>query len=198
MSHSDLERPLEPSDREPVSSFEDDEKLAQEAAYDLPEPSEPSTAEEEPEEDELEPSESRSYLEDDEDWAAANDSIIHEDEASVIAQQDDALVSWDIEGLYDDYGKVRSKRSLRNNPPALVVSDSNGDTATFVLTKNLSAVLAKHLENTNRAFYGIRPKSERSTKEKLSDAGDLLKANLGKAIIFGGIILGLLIFGLFF
>jgi len=198
MSHNDLENDLEPSDRESVSSFEDNEKLAQEAAYDLPEPSETTVADEGSQSDRLDPVEAKSYLDDDEDWAAAADSIIHEDEASVIAQQDEALVSWDIQGLYDDYGKVRSKRSLRNNPPALVVSDSNGDTATFVLTKGLSAVLAKHMENTNRAYYGIRPKSERSTKEKLSDAGSLLKANLGKAIIFGGIILGLLIFGLFF
>jgi len=198
MSHSDPERSLEPSDRESVSSFESDEKLAQEPAYDLPGPLEPTESGDEVELREPEPEERRSYLDDDEDWAAASDSIIHEDESSVIAQQDEALVSWDIQGLYDDYGKVRSKRSLRNNPPALVVSDSNGDSATFVLTKNLSAVLAKHMENTNRAYYGIRPKSERSTREKLSDAGSLLKANLGKAIIFGGIILGLLIFGLFF
>lgn len=198
MSHSDTDRPLEPSDQELVSSLQDDEKLTQEATYALSEPSEPSGLDGDSSLDDVEPSESSSYLDDDEDWAAANDSIIHEDEASVIVQQDEALVSWDIQGLYDEYGKVRSKRSLRNNPPALVVSDSNGDTATFVLTKGLSATLAKHMENTNRAYYGIRPKSERSTKEKLTDAGSLLKANLGKAIIFGGIILALLIFGLFF
>jgi len=198
MSHSDTDRPLEPSDQELVSSLQDDEKLTQGAAYALSEPSEPSGLDGDSSLDDVEPSESSSYLDDDEDWAAANDSIIHEDEASVIVQQDEALVSWDIQGLYDEYGKVRSKRSLRNNPPALVVSDSNGDTATFVLTKGLSATLAKHMENTNRAYYGIRPKSERSTKEKLTDAGSLLKANLGKAIIFGGIILALLIFGLFF
>lgn len=139
-----------------------------------------------------------SYLDDDEEWAAASDEILHHDEDSVIAQQEEAVVSWDIRGLYDEQGKVRSKRSLKNNPPLLVISNSNGENASFVLTKNLSGLLARHFDNTYRAYYGIRPKEEMSLKEKLNDAKSGLRENMGKAIIIGGLLVALLIFGFFF
>ncbi len=138
------------------------------------------------------------YLDDDELWMKSSDEVLHSDGSTVVAKQDEAVVSWDIYGLYDEQGKVRSKRSLRNNPPALVISDSNGGEATFVLTKDLSGVLATHLENTHRAYYGIRPRSEMSFKEKMLDARSGLRENMGKAIIIGGILLGLVIFGIFF
>ena len=212
MPQNDLERDLSVEDREVASSDEIAEKVDQDEVYDPLAPIEGESSEvisdqtgeadtADPEEDELEDSTAqpaKSYLEDDEEWAAAADEILHQDEVSVIAQQDEAVVSWDINGLYDEFGKVRSKRSLKNNPPTLIVSDSNGDTASFVLTKDLSGVLARHMENTNRAYYGIRPKSERSMKEKLGDAKAGLRENMGKAIVIGGILLGLLIFGLFF
>lgn len=138
------------------------------------------------------------YLEDDEFWSKSKDEILFSDDSSVIAQQEDAVVKWDIQGLYDDQGKVRSKRSLRNNPPMLVISDSTDTTASFVLTKDLSANLAKHFENTHRAYYGIRPKKEMSFKEKVSDAKTGFRENMGKVIVIGGLLLGLLIFGIFF
>lgn len=138
------------------------------------------------------------YLEDDELWSRAQDEILFSDESSVIAQQEEAVVKWDIQGLYDEDGKVRSKRSLRNNPPLLVVSDSTDVTASFVLTKDLSGNLAKHFENTYRAYYGIRPKKEMSFKEKVTDAKTGVRENMGKVIVIGGLIVGLLIFGIFF
>lgn len=139
-----------------------------------------------------------SYFDDDENWDELSDTIIHQDEISVIAQQNEAVVRWNIEGLYDEDGKVRSKRSLKNNPPIFVVSDSNGEEATFVLTKSLAGILANHFENAHRAYYGIRPRGEMSFKEKLGKAKIGLKNNMGKAIIIGGILIGLLIFGLLF
>lgn len=137
-------------------------------------------------------------LEEDEEWANAADRIIHSDEHSVQAIQQEVVVDWDIENLYDDQGKIRGKRSLRNNPPLLVVSNSDGQAVSFVLSKDLSGILARHFENANRAFYGIRPKEELSVREKFSEAKTGLRENMGKAIIVGGILLGLLIFGLFF
>lgn len=139
-----------------------------------------------------------SYFDDDENWDELSDTIIHQDEFSVVAQQNEAVVKWNIEGLYDEDGKVRGKRSLRNNPPLFVVSDSNGEEATFVLTKELSGVLANHFENAHRAYYGIRPRDEMSFREKLGEAKTGIKNNMGKAIIIGGLLVGLLIFGLVF
>lgn len=138
------------------------------------------------------------YFEDDEEWSASSDEILHSDEESVTAKQTDAVVNWDIDSLYTDEGKVRSKRSLKNSPPVLRISNSEGQSAEFVLTKNLSRVLANHLENTSRAYYGIRPKSEMSMKDKFSEAKTGLRENMGKAIIIGGLLAALVIFGIFF
>lgn len=150
------------------------------------------------EDEKIEPAAGSDYLDDDELWMKSSDEILHSDGTTVVAKQDEAVVSWDIYGLYDEQGKVRSKRSLRNNPPALVISDSNGGEATFVLTRDLSGVLARHFENTHRAYYGIRPRSEMSFKEKVLDARSGLRENMGKAIVIGGILLGLVVFGIFF
>lgn len=139
-----------------------------------------------------------SYLDDDEAWSRSDDEILFNDETTVVSQQEEAVVKWDIQGLYDDLGKVRSKRSLKNNPPLLVVSDSTDSTVSFVLTKNLAGNLARHFENTHRAYYGISPKSELSFKEKMIDAKTGLRENMGKVVIIGGLLLALLVFGIFF
>lgn len=148
--------------------------------------------------EEIDTSASDRYFEDDEEWSASSDEILHSDEESVTAKQTDAVVNWDIDSLYTDEGKVRSKRSLKNSPPVLRISNSEGQSAEFVLTKNLSRVLANHLENTSRAYYGIRPKSEMSMKDKFSEAKTGLRENMGKAIIIGGLLTALVIFGIFF
>jgi len=223
MSRNDLEQPLSPSDAEATSSLQDERSVDERAVYDPSAPIEPAEASEAelnraPEqidgsaEDaggsetaaEEEDSEAQSradgnpasnYLDDDEEWLLASDQILHQSEDTVIAQQEDAVVSWDIQGLYDETGKVRGKRSLKNNPPMLVISDSTGENATFVLTKDLSGVLARHFDNTHRAYYGIRPKDELTFKEKLSDAKTGLRENMGKAIVVGGLLVALLLFG---
>jgi len=220
MSKSELNQPLSPSDEENASSLQDGRSGAERTIYDPSAPIEAAPASEdaaassleyqETKEDEhvstedesfeaqvgqpLE-DEKRSYLDDDEEWLLASDQILHQSEDTVIAQQEDAVVSWDIQGLYDESGKVRGKRSLRNNPPMLVISDSGGENATFVLTKDLSGVLARHFDNAHRAYYGIRPKDELTLKEKLSDAKTGLRENMGKAIVVGGLLVALLIFG---
>lgn len=148
--------------------------------------------------DDVEPKQS-SYLDDDDEAIlASSDTLLHSDGSLTIAQQEEAVVKWDIQGLYDERGRVRSKRSLKNNPPVFVVSDSNGEEATFILTKELSAALARNFENANRAYYGIKPRGEMKFKDKLGEAKQGLRENMGKAIVIGGLLLGLLIFGIFF
>lgn len=199
----DSEQPLSPAKGEDTSLLQDEQSGAESAVYspsatvepELEDRSVDSTLDGEAEERPATDRVPDSYLDDDEEWLLAADKIIHKDEISVIAQQEDAVVNWDIQGLYDDQGKVRGKRSLRNNPPMLVISDSNGESATFVLTKDLSGVLARHFDNTHRAYYGIRPKDELSFKEKLGDAKTGLRENMGKALVVGGLLIALLIFG---
>ena len=137
------------------------------------------------------------YFDDDE-WSESSDEVLHSDEESVTVKQNEAVVTWDIDRLYTEEGKVRSKRSLKNSPPILRISNSQGQSADFVLTKELSRILANHLENTNRAYYGIRPKSEMTVKDKLNEAKVGLRENMGKAVIIGGLLAALLIFGIFF
>lgn len=199
MSKDELEQPLSPSDEQIASPDHSDEGGAQSAVYDpsAPLPEESAATVEEPTSDAT-PEQSDTYLDDDELVTAASDLVIQQDEDFVVVQQEDAVVKWDIQGLYDENGKVRSKRSLRNNPPMLVISDSLGDNATFVLTRELSGVLARHFDNTYRAYYGIRPKDELSFKEKMGEAKTGIQRNMGKLIIVGGLLIGLLIFGLVF
>lgn len=199
MSKDELEQPLSPSDEQIASPDHSDEGGAQSAVYDpsAPLPEESAATVEEPTSDAT-PEQSDNYLDDDELVTAASDLVIQQDEDFVVVQQEDAVVKWDIQGLYDENGKVRSKRSLRNNPPMLVISDSLGDNATFVLTRELSGVLARHFDNTYRAYYGIRPKDELSFKEKMGEAKTGIQRNMGKLIIVGGLLIGLLIFGLVF
>ena len=165
MSRDELEQPLSPSEEQIASPDRSEGEVAQDAVYDpsAPLPGESTASEEtptaQPEEKQVD-----SYLEDDELITAASDEVLQQDEDTVIVQQEEAVVKWDIQGLYDETGKVRSKRSLRNNPPMLVISDSLGENATFVLTKELSGILARHFDNTYRAYYGIRPKDELTFK----------------------------------
>lgn len=199
MSRDELEQPLSPSDEQIASPDHSDGEGAQDAVYDpsAPLPDEP-TAPEEASAAQEEQKQVDSYLDDDELITAASDEVLQQDEDTVIVQQEEAVVKWDIQGLYDETGKVRSKRSLRNNPPMLVISDSLGDNATFVLTKELSGILARHFDNTYRAYYGIRPKDELTFKEKLGEARTGIQRNMGKLIIIGGVLAALLIFGLVF
>lgn len=199
MSKDELEQTLSPSDEQIASPDHSDEGGAQSAVYDpsAPLPEESAAPAEELTSDAAS-EQSDSYLDDDELVTAASDLVIQQDEDFVVVQQEDAVVKWDIQGLYDENGKVRSKRSLRNNPPMLVISDSLGDNATFVLTRELSGVLARHFDNTYRAYYGIRPKDELSFKEKMGEAKTGIQRNMGKLIIVGGLLIGLLIFGLVF
>lgn len=199
MSKDELEQSLSPSDEQIASPDHSDGEGAQDAVYDpsAPLPEESVATADDPSSDAT-PEQSDSYLDDDELFAAASDRVIQQDEDFVVVQQVDAVVKWDIQGLYDEAGKVRSKRSLRNNPPMLVVSDSLGDNASFVLTKELSGILARHFDNTYRAYYGIRPKDELTFKEKMGEAKTGIQRNMGKLIIVGGLLIGLLIFGLVF
>lgn len=207
MSQNDLEQPQSADLPENEASVEDQTKVAESAGSDR------STPVADPIGDEIEADDAAffeksatgsiptnsSYLnDDDEAILASSDTLLHSDDALTIAQQEDAVVKWDIQGLYDERGKVRSKRSLRNNPPIFVVSDSNGEEATFILTKDLSAALARNFENANRAYYGIKPRDEMKFREKLGEAKQGFRENMGKAIVVGGLLVALLIFGIFF
>lgn len=134
-----------------------------------------------------------SYFNDDEACLSINEELLNVEDNSVIVKQDDVLVSWSIENLYDDNGKVLSKRELKNSPPILKVVNSNDEEVAFVLTKELSAILANHFENTYRAYFGLRPKSERTFREKISDTKNTLSEHKGKFIFFGGVIVALIV-----
>jgi len=153
----------------------------------------------EPEGEALEgsPTKSDDYFEDDE-LALSRDEILSEDSSSVIAKQQEGVVSWEISGVYDENGKVRSKYALRNSPPLLQVRDSLGNQADFLLTKDLSGSLAKNFDDLHRAYYGIRPRSEMTTREKLGEIKSGLRDHMGKVIVVGGILLALIVFGIFY
>lgn len=72
--------------------------------------------------------------------------------------QDDNIVAWSIEGLLDEKGKVLPRRKINAMPPELRVSDSNGNEASFFLTKELSAQLRHSMNVVYSAHYGVEVK----------------------------------------
>ena len=116
MSKDELSQPLSPSNEQIASSDRRDEKVEESATYDPSEYVEEPVAQSATVEDHPQPQTAGdSYLDDDDLLTASSDEVLHQDEDTVIVQQDEAVVSWDIRGLYDETGKVRSKRSLRDN-----------------------------------------------------------------------------------
>lgn len=132
-------------------------------------------------------------LDDDENFLNAQDEILEHSTQHVIAQQPEGVVTWDIEGLYNENGKVLNKYLLRLNPPKLVVQDSNGEQAEFLITKDLSDLLSQQFEIVSKAYHGIRPPSELTLGEKAKGFVAWLKANKMKATILGALAATILI-----
>lgn len=117
-----------------------------------------------------------SYFSDDEQFLSGDDIVISQDESIGIIQQLDGVISWELVNFYNEDGDVRSKASMRNEPPVMRISSSTGDFAEFVVTKDLARTLSDLFSDVHRAYFGVPPKSK--NKDKLfSQEGMKNKAN---------------------
>lgn len=89
----------------------------------------------------------------------SNDKEIDRSEDRGLIEQNQSVVAWRIENLYDTDGKMFSPRVLKSNPPSLIVSDGEDNEVAFLLTKNLTMHLNGAFSQVYHAYYGISTKS---------------------------------------
>lgn len=141
------------------------------------------------------------YFDDDEEFLKGDDTTIHEANDVAIFQQLENVVSWEIENYYKDDGKPRNRLSLRNDPPILKISNSSGENASFVISKEFSGSLSKLFSDIERSYYGVSEKRMNNkaidSKDRISDFVNFVKRH-GVLFILGGLILGVSLFSMFF
>ena len=109
------------------------------------------------------------------------DRVLHLDRESGAVKQSAEIVVWEIRGLYDSRGRVKSRFALRANPPALKISSDTGKEAVLTMTKEMANILGKQCADLHGAYYGIRPSSELTLSERKDTFIESLKKNKAKA-----------------
>jgi hypothetical protein len=102
--------------------------------------------------------ETDSYFKDDEDFLEAGDELVHSAKDIAVFLQKEKVVTWELKNFYDLTGKPRSKVALRNDPPMLGISNSDGEEVEFLLSAHFAQSLGATLENVHRAYYGVAPR----------------------------------------
>lgn len=141
---------------------------------------------------------------DEEDFAIeSNDQEAYQTPEGAGYIQEHGSVVWTIDGTHDEKGKLKSARKLNSEPPMLnletVDEEGNAQYMTFVLTKGFSQSLGRAVEDVNRQYYGLKPKDERSPKERLSESWGAVKAWVPEhkvATVFIALIVAFMVYGL--
>lgn len=100
-----------------------------------------------------------------------NDSIIEQDYLSSLVEQEDRLVYYEVENIYQNIKKrtYKSKFKMKKNPPTLTVRDDLGNEAIFYLTENLTDELIGTLKDVKKAYLGFSGPSKMGVPDKLTD-----------------------------
>lgn len=109
--------------------------------------------------------------EEEEDVYPSSDNIKFKDDETVIVEQLENVVTWEIRGLYNKNGKLKKKMTLTKKPPIFSISSSSGDMAEFIVSKDMSFQLYKNFELIYKAYFGLdgREKDERPFGERVND-----------------------------
>lgn len=100
-----------------------------------------------------------------------NDEILEKDYLSSLVSQDDRLIYYEVENIYNDPKKkvFRNRLKMRRDPPVLVIRDDFENEAKFYLTENLTDELSETLRQVKRAYYGFNNPSDIHMPEKFID-----------------------------
>lgn len=160
---------------------------------------------EEPEE-ELEPSEddydadegSYDYFDDDEEFLEGDDITLHEDVNMAIVKQSDTVVSWQVDNFYKDNGNTRSAVSLRTDPPIFTIGNSDGDSVSFIITKEFAGQLESVMGDIYRGYFGVSSKrskdiGRKGVKGTFERVKEWAVENKFKAGVLGVLVVGLLV-----
>jgi len=132
----------------------------------------------------------KDYFDDDEQFLKGDDSVIVEKDVLSLFKQSDNVVSCEILNFYDEKGKPRNRMSLRNDPPVLHISSSDGQSADFVLTQNFTKSIADTLKTVEKSYLGIpSAKKKKVDQEEIHNTFDRVvnwaKTNKVKSIFLG-------------
>lgn len=140
------------------------------------------------------------YFDDDE-FLAGDDQTLRSEDDLKIFQQMENVVSWKVANFYKDNGKPRKRISLRNDPPILQISSSDGATAEFFVTNELSASFEKIFGDISKSYRGLditdnsaSAFSQEGIKQKLSSMVDWVSVNRFKAIMLSVVFVLLMVF----
>lgn len=126
---------------------------------------------------------------------ASDDFVLSEDEDAAVIKQLEGTVSWYIDGLYNDNGKTHNSIYLRENPPLFIIESSDGDEASFILTKDLARTFAKTFGDLNKVYYGSRKeRGEKSFDEKVKAMPEWSRENPIKAVVGLALVFALFVF----
>lgn len=79
------------------------------------------------------------YFDDDEEFLAGDDKVLTEEQDMALFKQSGKVVKWRVENLYRPNGEFRRGNLVRANPPALIISDSDGNEVEFTVTREFAA-----------------------------------------------------------
>ena len=115
-----------------------------------------------------------------------NDELIDKDYLSALVNQQDRMVYYEIENLYQNTVKQRFKNrlKLRKDPPVLIVRDDFGNEVKFYLTEKLTDELSTALKQVKRAYLGFSgPRDEDTPKDFFGKVKHYVKKNPLKIIV---------------
>lgn len=100
-----------------------------------------------------------------------NDELIEKDYLSVLAEQSDRVVFYEISNIYKNEKKreYKNKFELRKDPPILEIKDNFGGEVDFLLTENFAKELMAGLKEVDRAYSGFSGPVDLDAPEKFKD-----------------------------
>lgn len=129
------------------------------------------------------------------------DTLLDSTDRSALIQQFENVVTWHLDGFYDDLDRPFSRRHLRLNPPALVIEASDGNRAEFVLTEKVAQSLSEITTTVHRGYFGVSPKkqnviTQREAQGRLSEVQDWFLAHPFRATFTVIILVAVVIFAI--
>jgi transcriptional regulator with XRE-family HTH domain len=145
-----------------------------------------------------EDSEDEEYFDDDQFLNPSDDVVIDADQSAALIKQYENVITWKLEGFYNEDGTRKSRLSLKASPPMLSIESSNGEAALFVLTENVAKSLSEITNNVWRGYYGVGPKksnsiTQRETEGKMAELTDWVMTHKIQTIVSAVVILILIV-----
>lgn len=136
-----------------------------------------------------------SYLEEDEYFLKGDDEKVLEENDQALYKQLENVINWEVTGLYSDDGSLKSRSTLRNEPPIFTISSSSGDSVQFVITKDLSQSLAGVFTRVYKGYFGVDPtKNKPFSKENFKEKFISIKKWIWSHKIGTGLVLAVIAF----